>query len=80
MTAGVLSSLLAGSDTPMAKGTVPLSAKETRLSGIWAPAYHMGLSPNTTLQHVCGNEELIFCVLSVSGLPLLLLLLFPLVF
>lgn len=60
---------------PWQRDSFVFQLKRDRLSGIWAPAYHMVWSPNTTLQHVCGNEELLFCVLSVSGLLLL-----PLVF
>lgn len=62
-TAGVLSSSPSYFDTPMAR--VCLGWRER----IWASAYHMGLSPNKTLQHVCGNEELCICVRVICQWP-----------
>lgn len=54
---------------PWREDGVPLSRREIGSQESESQNYHMSLSPNKTLQHVCGNEEPCFCVRVICQWP-----------
>ncbi len=54
---------------PWWENGVPLGRREIGSQEFESPNYHMRLSPNKTLQHVCGNEEPCFCVRVICQWP-----------
>lgn len=54
---------------PWREDGVSLSWREIGSQESGPQNYHMGSSPNKTLQHVCGNEEPCFCVWVICQWP-----------
>lgn len=69
VTAGVPSSSPSSPTLPRREDGVSPGSREISCQESQPQNYHMGPSPNKTLQHVCGNEDLCFCVRAICQWP-----------